>query len=130
MGLGEAEIDSRLYCDNAAAIQLCVLEAGSWRTRHLRLRGAVVRQDLESGSWRLTHLDGVFMPADIGTKPVGPSRLTDLIKVCDLWAPHLADSSEPPRPQVASLNSRQSEVAKALLALFWYRYPVRRHQTL
>ena len=119
MGLGEAEIDSRLYCDNAAAIQLCVLEAGSWRTRHLRLRGAVARQDLESGSWRLTHLDGVFMPADIGTKPIGPSRLTDLIKVCDLWAPHLADSSEPPRPQVASLNSKQSEVAKALLALLF-----------
>ena len=45
MGLGEAEIDSRLYCDNAAAIQLCVLEAGSWRTRHLRLRGAVARQE-------------------------------------------------------------------------------------
>ena len=57
------------------------------------------------------------MPADIGTKPIGPSRLTDLIKVCDLWAPHLADSSEPPRPQVASLNSKQSEVAKALLCI-------------
>ncbi|OLP90889.1 Retrovirus-related Pol polyprotein from transposon TNT 1-94 [Symbiodinium microadriaticum] len=28
-----------LYCDNMAAVQLCTLEAGSWRTRHLRLRG-------------------------------------------------------------------------------------------
>eukprot|EP00439_Symbiodinium_sp_Y106_P055609 s1913_g7.t1 len=117
MNLSEPEIESRLYCDDAAAIQLCVLEAGSWRARHLRLRGAVVRQDLESGLWKLTHLDGVFMPADMGTKPVGPSRLEDLIKVCDLWAPHLAESSETPRPQLASLQSKQTDVAKALLAL-------------
>ena len=119
LGLKESDVDSRLYCDNAAAIQLCVLEAGSWRTRHLRLRGAVVRQDLESGLWKLTHLDGVFMPADIGTKPVGPSRLEDLLKVCDLWAPHLKNSSEPPRPQLASLHCRHTDVAKALLALIF-----------
>ena len=92
----ESEVESRLYCDNAAAIQLCVLEAGSWRTRHLRLRGAVIRQDLEGGLWKLTHLDGVFMPADLGTKPVGPSRLEDLIKVCDLWAPQVFTGSSPP----------------------------------
>ena len=78
MDVSEREIESRLYCDNAAAIQLCVLESGSWRTRHLRLRGAVVRQDLEEGLWSLTHVDGVFMPADLGTKAVGPARLEDL----------------------------------------------------
>ena len=33
----EAEIDCKLYCDNSAAIHLCILESGSWRTRHLRL---------------------------------------------------------------------------------------------
>ena len=117
MDVSEKDIDCRLHCDNAAAIQLCVLESGSWRTRHLRLRGAVIRQDIEKGLWQLTHLDGVFMPADIGTKPVGPSRLEDLMRVCDLWAPHLAESKEPPRPQVASMSCEQSSVAKALLAL-------------
>ena len=96
MDRSESEVESRLYCDNAAAIQLCVLEAGSWRTKHLRLRGAVIRQDLEGGLWKLTHLDGVFMPADLGTKPVGPSRLEDLIKVCDLWAPQVFTGSSPP----------------------------------
>ena len=39
--------------------------------------------------------------------------------MCDLSAPHLAVSSEPPRPQVASLKSGQTNVAKALLALIF-----------
>ena len=117
MGIQEADVNCSLYCDNAAAIQLCTLETGSWRTRHLRLRGAVVRQDLEEGLWRLSHLDGVFMPADLGTKPVGPARLEDLIRVCDLWAPHLVEQLDPPRPQVASMQGPPTNVAKALLAL-------------
>ena len=117
MNVSEKEIDGRLYCDNAAAIQLCVLESGAWRTRHLRLRGAVIRQDLEEGLWVLSHLDGVFMPADLGTKPVGPARLEDLIKVCDLWAPHLSSSVDPPRPQVAAMHRTPGEVSRALLAL-------------
>ena len=119
MDVSKREIDGRLYCDNAAAIQLCVLESASWRTRHLRLRGAVVRQDLEEGLWSLTYVDGVFMPADLGTKAVGPARLEDLIRVRDLSAPHLAVSSEPPHPQVASLKSGQTNVAKALLVLIF-----------
>ena len=119
MNVSETTIDCHLYCDNAAAIQLCILETGSWRTRHLRLRGAIVRQDLEEGRWKLSHLDGVFMPADVGTKPVGPARLEDLVRICDLWAPSLDKNIEPPRPQVASLQGNQTNVAKALLALIF-----------
>ncbi|CAE7369176.1 RE1 [Symbiodinium sp. CCMP2592] len=117
MDVSERTVEAHLYCDNSAAIQLCVLESGSWRTRHLRLRGAVVRSDLDDGSWTLTHVEGVYMPADLGTKPVGPARLQDLIKICDLWAPGSGDSAEPPRPQVAGFAVGQHGVIKALLAL-------------
>ncbi|CAE7234908.1 RE1, partial [Symbiodinium necroappetens] len=63
MDVCEQNIACHLYCDNAAAVQLCMLEAGSWRTRHLRLRGAIIRQDLENDMWALAHLEGVFMPS-------------------------------------------------------------------
>ena len=106
-----------LYCDNMAAVQLCTLEAGSWRTRHLRLRGAIIRQDLDKEEWTLAHLDGVFMPADLGTKPVGPARLEDLLRLCDLWTPHLEPNENPPRPSVAVLQSSPSGFTSTLLAL-------------
>ncbi|CAE7923316.1 RE2 [Symbiodinium sp. KB8] len=110
MNVSERDVICHLYCDNSAAVQLCTLESGSWRTRHLRLRGAVIRQDLENDAWSLAHLDGVYMPADLGTKPVGPARLEDLVKVCDLWAPHLEQSSDPPRPSVAAVRLIESSM--------------------
>ena len=106
-----------LYCDNMAAVQLCTLEAGSWRTRHLRLRGAIIRQDLDKEEWTLAHIDGVFMPADLGTKPVGPARLEDLLRLCDLWTPHLEPNDNPPRPSVAMVQSSPSGFTSTLLAL-------------
>ena len=40
-------IEPILYMDNSAALQLCTLDAGSWRTRHLRLRSGLIRQSVE-----------------------------------------------------------------------------------
>ena len=40
-------LHAAIYTDNAAALQLCTLDAGSWRTRHLRLRGNMIRQAVE-----------------------------------------------------------------------------------
>ncbi|CAE7637232.1 LZTR1, partial [Symbiodinium sp. CCMP2456] len=117
MDVEEQDITGRLYCDNSAAVQLCTLEAGSWRTRHLRLRGAIIRQDLVDEIWSLAHLDGVYMPADLGTKPVGPARLEDLIKLCDLMNPYICESDEAPRASVAAMNVKPSGLAHMLLAL-------------
>ena len=49
-----------LYIDNTATLQLCQLESGSWRTRHIRLRATVVREALEDDEWRAAHLPGLF----------------------------------------------------------------------
>ena len=62
---------------------LCQLESGSWRTRHIRLRGTMVREALESDDWRAAHLPGLFTSVDVATKAVGPQRLADLMRVMD-----------------------------------------------
>ena len=109
-----------LYTDNAAALQLCTLDAGSWRTRHLRLRGNMIRQAIDQGEWSAAHLEGVYMQADIGTKPVGPSRFEDLVSLLGLYCPHLEPRTHPPNPKVAAI---QTGVTKLLLALILLSQP-------
>ena len=41
-------VEPVLYTDNMAALQLCTLDSGAWRTQHLRLRGGLIRQCLDS----------------------------------------------------------------------------------
>ena len=103
-----------LYTDNSAALQLCTLDAGSWRTRHLRLRGNMIRQATERGEWSAAHIEGVYMPADLGTKPVGPTRFEDLVNLTGLHCPHLPAPTQPPNPKVAALKTG---VARLLIAL-------------
>ena len=75
------EMSKVLYGDNSAAIQLTQLDAGAWRTRHLRLRGTILRQASEQLGWRIVHLPGLYMPADLGTKVLGPARFGDLLEL-------------------------------------------------
>ena len=103
-----------LYTDNSAALQLCTLDAGSWRTRHLRLRGNMIRQATERGEWSAAHIEGVYMPADIGTKPVGPTRFEDLVHLVGLHCPNLPTPNQPSSPKVAALKTG---VARLLIAL-------------
>ncbi|CAE7312303.1 RE1 [Symbiodinium sp. CCMP2456] len=108
---GEIEVDELstkvLYGDNAAAIQLTQLDAGAWRTRHLRLRGAVLRQAVDDFGWRVTHLSGLYMPADIGTKVLGPSRFDDLIELIGL--------REPPSTAQGASGREMPKVAQAII---------------
>lgn len=64
---GKAEVI--LYGDNQAAISMTTGSGGSsWRTRHLRIRAASLRQCLEQDDWTLRHLKGTELVADGFTK--------------------------------------------------------------
>ena len=58
-----------LHIDNSAAISLLTTAAGSWRTRHLRLRGNWVRERVQRQDVSVVHEPGDTQRADIGTKP-------------------------------------------------------------
>lgn len=79
--LNNNEFQRLIYGDNVAAIGLGNGNANtSWRTRHLRIRSAVLREALEGtssipgGVWQLLHLRGNELIADGFTKSLqGPA---------------------------------------------------------
>ncbi|CAE7489027.1 GIP [Symbiodinium sp. KB8] len=79
-------VECSLLCDNKAAVTICQAPFGSWRSRHLHVRANVVKERLSQG-WTLQHLPGLEMLADIGTKPLGSSRLFELMLGLGLHVP-------------------------------------------
>ena len=72
---GSGEIERVLYGDNVAAIGLAHgTSSSSWRTRHLKIRAAYLREALmgvaPGGTWKLIHLKGTELVADGLTKPL------------------------------------------------------------
>ena len=57
-----------LLGDNKAALVLCTGETGPWRTRHLRLRAAKLREAVRGSTWSAGHLRGDQLVADGLTK--------------------------------------------------------------
>ena len=75
------------YTDSQAALAACQTSAGSWRTRHLRIRGSMLRELLDGPDWMSYHLDGHLMLADLGTKGVPSDRFWHLMQLMGLHRP-------------------------------------------
>ena len=96
----EDKLEKRLWGDNSAAISLATREGqGSWRTRHLRIRAAILRSALQRGEWELGHLSGKELVADSFTKVVDPSAFEKALQ--DLCLQHEKSSvkTEPAKCQ-------------------------------
>ena len=72
----------KLFVDNTAAIGLCTDAAGSWKTRHLRVRAHHLRETVKAGELVVKHIPGLQQLADLGTKAFDGPRLLELLK---LW---------------------------------------------
>ncbi|CAE7540501.1 RE1 [Symbiodinium natans] len=68
-----------LHVDNAAAEGLLGAGPGSWRTRHLKVRCAGVRDMVVAGALTVGHTPGHSQLADLGTKVHGQDRLRQLL---------------------------------------------------
>ena len=89
----------QLLGDNQACVAIVSGPPTSWRSRHLRLRAAALRERLDSGQWTLVHLPGQLLPADLLTKALGVTRFQYLLPLCGVYVPKpvarkLSSSSE------------------------------------
>eukprot|EP00438_Fugacium_kawagutii_P019078 Skav200865 [mRNA] locus=scaffold3214:128100:133379:+ [translate_table: standard] len=77
MELGDVGFNNVLYGDNEAALGLGKgVSSCSWRTRHLRIRGTVIKESLienhrgPGNGWKVLHMKGTELVADGMTKPL------------------------------------------------------------
>jgi hypothetical protein len=70
--------EALLMVDNKAALQIIQQDGGSWRTRHLRVRSAAIKDRVEKKEMKLVHTPGKIQLADLNTKSHPVVRLEEL----------------------------------------------------
>ena len=72
LGCFNHKVARRLIGDSKSGLVQLTGEVGSWRTRHLRLRSAKLRELIQNGidGWHAVHRDGKDLAADGMTKPL------------------------------------------------------------
>ncbi|OLQ15439.1 Retrovirus-related Pol polyprotein from transposon TNT 1-94 [Symbiodinium microadriaticum] len=104
-----AKVRKVLYSDSQAALAVCRCAAGSWRTRHLRIRGNLIRELLDQEDWVSFHIDGRVMTADVGTKALAADRFRSLVDRMQMVRVRVSP--------VGTSNSVQPQVARRLVLL-------------
>ena len=66
--------------DSVSANAVLSFPAGSWRTRHLRVRCNAFHEHLEEGEMVLNHIAGRYMLGDLLTKTLSFGRIKDLMR--------------------------------------------------
>ena len=74
----------RINVDNAAAVALCSEAAGTWRTRHLKVRAWHLRESVRLQQVVVRHIPGLNQLADLGTKAFCKPRLQELQNLWNL----------------------------------------------
>ena len=69
-----------LKVDNSSATSMLQGGAGSWRTRHLKVRSGYLREQVSQGLLEVFHTEGRYQLADLGTKMHPRARLLDLLQ--------------------------------------------------
>ncbi|CAE8599492.1 unnamed protein product, partial [Polarella glacialis] len=72
------EVKQTVAVDNTASVALLTGDCAPWRTRHLRIRGAVLRDRFATGVVDIVHVAGLLQLADLLTKTFPAPRMKEL----------------------------------------------------
>ena len=65
-------------------MQIIVVDNASWRTRHLRIRAAVLKEEFQADQVGIGYVPGVSKGVDLGTKAVPMTKLRELVTILGL----------------------------------------------
>ena len=110
-----------LKVDNSAAVGLSSESAGTWKTRHLRVRAYHLREAVRLKEITTEHIPGVGQLGDLGTKAFHRPRLQELLRLWGLQAPEAR--GEPERSSssgsMAKFNGTVAVLARLAVVLGW-----------
>ena len=86
--VGISPSSREIRVDNSAAITLASEEGGSWRTRHLKVRAAALRQRIQEGWASIAYCPGEWQLADGLTKVLASKRMEMLMRKWGLRGPN------------------------------------------
>ena len=109
-----------LFTDNSAAVAIVTLPGGSWRTRHLRIKAAWLKEQVSKG-WGVEHMPGARLCADALTKALPKERFHMLLELCGL-------GNLPLRTLPGPLMGKYGEVMKRALAVLMEGEPTRQEE--
>ena len=109
--VGLEDVSKCLYGDSKSALHLLTAETGHWRTRHLRIRSAKLRDTLrQDPSWQARHMAGeALVVADGVTKPLQGQRFLKFIKALQL------ESLQETSKKVEGDNESKITIAKLMV---------------
>ena len=106
-----------VYTDSQAALAACQTAAGNWRTRHLRIRGNMLRELLECEGWTAFHLEGTMMLADIGTKGLTSDKFWALMQMMGLDRPVSQGVSSAATSSTSAISKDQVKQVLAMMMI-------------
>lgn len=77
------DVQRKLIGDCKSALAQLTQDTGSWRTRHLRIRSAKLRESIQdpAGQWSAEHCEGSKLVADGLTKPLQGGAFTRFVEL-------------------------------------------------
>ena len=116
--LQECSAEIVIKVDNSAAVGLSSDSAGTWKTRHLRVRAFHLREAVRLKELRIEHIPGEVQLGDLGTKCFHQPRLHQLLALWGLKGENVKKDEATSRTS-AKINGTVAVLAKLVVILGW-----------
>ncbi|CAE8597959.1 unnamed protein product [Polarella glacialis] len=111
------EVKQTVAVDNTASVALLTGDCAPWRTRHLRIRGAVLRDRFATGVVDIVHVAGLLQLADLLTKTFPAPRMKELREQWLLRDTTANNNNNEPKAKKATTTTTNNNLEAARAAL-------------